>query len=143
MTEGELGRELLGAAGPGADGRVAPAPEEFRRLVARSRRRAHIMAGVTIAMWSAVAVGFFYMVYGYFVFFHPMIIHAIEEGGADERLGQAMRVLPTAAVYVTAIWGAAIVAAAVSTVVFIFASRHATLRQIQASLREIAACVKR
>ena len=55
MTEGELGRELLRAAGLSAEGTEAPTREEFRRLVKRSRRWARIMAGVTIALWSAVA----------------------------------------------------------------------------------------
>lgn len=138
MTEDDLGERLRSEAGLDTEGVHAVHSVDVARLVRRARRRAHIWATVALALWAVVGIGFFYIVYGYFVYFHPMLVHFIEEG-PNERLPEAMRLLPYAALYVTAAWAGVLIAAACATVVFVYLSGQATLRQIGASLEAITA----
>jgi hypothetical protein len=130
MGEKELSRALLrlGAA------ELASAPgshEQVQSVLARDRRRLRIVLAVTAFFWLLAVV----VLYASLAQLIGLIAH-IQRAGAqtlDPNLAAIYKFLIMLGATIEAL-----VLAVVGTVVLIFASRRATLRQINASLIEIS-----
>ena len=137
--ERELGRELL---------KHDPAPtaptQDAARIVRRARIRLRFLAGGSLLLWLIVA-GVFVAFHVCFLVFLMPLVHAtaaeITQGlneRAAARLATLMSVLPQYILYGTITWAVLLALAAAFTILYVQASRRATLRQIQASLDEVA-----
>lgn len=133
MTEKELGESLLkwDAYGQPADPRMVTLA-----VLARDRRRVRWATALAILFW-LVAIG---AVIGMVIFFHvqlePRLMLYVRTVEARD-IGAWVMVAQWAAdaVLVTAL---IVLLAALSTVALVFASRRATLRQVNANLAAIA-----
>ena len=147
MTEKELQRALLGLD----SARLATAPdarEITRKVLERDRRRVRLLTVLTIALWVTAAAGIVLGLYALLAF-HPAKpsstrddekgrVTATERDGIDQVRGMVME--KTTAV--VAISVAVLALAALGTVFLVFASRAATIRQVNATLLEISEQLK-
>ncbi len=133
--EGNLKDALLGLDGGAAN---LTAPTIVDLITARERKRVRRWAILTVALWLITALYFAVLLWGYLVFVHPAIQELLAHDEPDpQRFKTQMRVLIgglTALLY----WPALLLLAAGCTTWFTIVSRRATLRQIQASLAQIA-----
>jgi hypothetical protein len=107
-------------------------------ITTRERKRVRRWALLTIAFWLIAASYFAVLLWAYLVFVHPAMQELLTHSEPDPlRFKTHMRVLIsglTALLY----WPASLLLAAGCTTWFTIVSRRATLRQIQASLAQIA-----
>jgi hypothetical protein len=143
MSDRELGEALLGLKlTPSA----TPTNVDLQRILEDDRRRTRRLGRLVVALWIAAALGaLLVLVIGGFVF--PMIakLTGQENGGAaDPALSPLVMLTKFTAINVVV--GSAsfvvLVAAGLSTVLLVFRTRAATLRQINANLMEISAQLK-
>ena len=148
MSEKELGKALLNLDALALAG-VPDARQQTWQVLERDRRRVRRLTGLTVAVWVLamlltlgvlVAFGFLFPQYA-------LLVHGVEQGKLTQAQGQEMlRVYLMGLqknLLVMALALAALALAAICTVLLVFASRRATLRQLNASLIEIAEQLKR
>jgi p-aminobenzoyl-glutamate transporter AbgT len=142
MTEKEFGKALLTLD-------TTPNPSEIdprqmaRNIVQRDRRRIRLLAAVSAAFWIAATGGVVWLAIMYFVTVEPRL-DAYAAGRAQlETDWQDWARAGDIAARSLLLCLAALLLAAISTVVLILLSRHATLRQINASLSELSELMKR
>src|SRR5262245_2253929 len=137
MDEREMGRELLRwdtlGAGPGDDPR-----QLTRRVLRRDRLRLRILAGLTTLFWFLGAVGIFLLIWTFLIWVAPKLIQVAREQGVRPVLVEVM----AKGMAGVAVCVACLALAALFTIFLILASRRATLRQVNAQLREISEEVK-
>jgi hypothetical protein len=142
MNDKQLGRALLTLD-------TTPKPSDIdprqiaRNVIYRDQRRIRLLAGVSAFFWISATAGIVWLAAMYFFMVEPRL-QAYAEGRAQveadwkdwARAGDiAARSLLVCLI--------ALLLAALSTVVLILLSRHATLRQINASLSELTERVTR
>ena len=153
MAESDMRDELQRIAD-----RSSRSNEEARRdaqtAVRKAARRSHWLAGVTITLWLLTAGGIVALLFGYLVLFLPwmsewgervakLTTSTVAASDSDIAvLSHTHQALRSIGLYMS--YGGMIVAglmalAAASTIAFVYASRQATLKQIQISLAEIVA----
>lgn len=142
MTEKELGKALLTLD-------ATPKPSDLdprqlaRNIVHRDRRRIRLLAGVAGTFWIAATGGVVWLATMYFVMVEPRL-NAYAAGRAQlETDWKDWARAGDIAARSLLVCLAALLLAAISTVVLILLSRNATLRQINASLSELSELVKR
>ncbi|HZY85954.1 MAG TPA: hypothetical protein VFE78_14070 [Gemmataceae bacterium] len=148
MSEKELGKALLNLDALALAG-VPDARQQTWQVLERDRRRVRWLTGLTVAVWVLamlltlgvlVAFGFLFPQYA-------LMMHGVEQGKLTQAQGQEMLraylMGLQKSLLVLALAVAALTKAALLTVVLVFASRRATLRQLNASLIEIAEQLKR
>jgi ABC-type Fe3+ transport system permease subunit len=141
MNDKEFGKALLSLETTPKPSAIDPR-QMARNVVERDRRRIRLLTGVSAFFWIAATAGIVWLATMYFFMVEPRL-QAYAEGRAQveadwkdwARAGDiAARSLLVCLV--------ALLLAALSTVVLILLSRHATLRQINASLSELTERVK-
>jgi p-aminobenzoyl-glutamate transporter AbgT len=142
MTEKEFGKALLSLD-------TTPKPSEVdprqlaRNIVQRDRRRIRLLAGIAATFWIAATGGVVWLATMYFVIVEPRL-NAYAAGRARlETDWQDWAKAGDMAARSLLVCLVALLLAAISTVVLILLSRHATLRQINASLSELSELMKR
>src|SRR5262249_45294333 len=128
MSDKELARALLGLGASGSPDSPG-AHEQTQRVLARDRRRLRFLAAITAVFWLGSAV----VLYGFMA--ELLVLYArVQRAGpaVDPHVAPVYRFLLTLSASVEAL-----VLALLGTVILMFASRRATLRQINASLIEI------
>ena len=142
MDEKEFGTALLSLD-------TTPKPSDIdprqmaRNIVQRDRRRIRLLAGVSAAFWIAATGGVVWLATMYFVMVEPRL-NAYAAGRAQlETDWKDWARAGDMAARSLLVCLAALLLAAISTVVLILLSRHATLRQINASLSELSELMKR
>lgn len=142
MTEKEFGKALLSLD-------TTPKPSDIdprqmaRNIVQRDRRRIRVLAALSTAFWIAATGGVVWLATMYFVMVEPRL-NAYAAGRAQlETDWQDWARAGDMAARSFLVCLAALLLAAISTVVLILLSRHATLRQINASLSELTELLKR
>ncbi len=130
----ELERRRLDAGGAFVDAAA---------LVGRAGRRVRWWGRATLLLWLLVAGGTMALCCSFFVLIYPKLFQlAIESDGAtegsDHALRESLRLIPQLTLVGTALWAGVLALAAVSTVLFISASRKATLREIHGRLAEVS-----
>jgi hypothetical protein len=142
MNDKELGKALLALD-------TTPKPSELdarhlaRNIIARDRRRVRALAGVATFFWIAATAGIVWLAAMYFVMVEPRL-KAYAAGRAQVAADwQDWARAGDMAARSLLVCLAAMLLAAISTVVLILLSRHATLRQINASLIELSEQIKR
>lgn len=156
MSEKDLGKSLLkfGLTPPDATAAV-----QVDRILENDRRRMQWLARITVALWVLAALGAMSVfIVGGLVF--PLIAKTLNDAGkaaevatamggpAEGATGQAdiafllLAKLLAVCIVVGFLSFAVLVAAGLTTVVLVFRSRRATLRQINANLLQISEQVK-
>jgi hypothetical protein len=142
MTEKEFGKALLTMD-------TTPKPSDIdprqlaRNIVQRDRRRIRLLATVSAVFWVAATGGVVWLATMYFVMVEPRLnAYAAGRAQLETDWQDWARAGDIAARSLLACL-AALLLAAISTVVLILLSRHATLRQINASLGELSELMKR
>lgn len=122
------------------NGGSAAAAVEF--VAHRERRRVRRWAIATIALWLLTAVYFVALLGAYLVFVHPVLNEFLtNQEYRQGDLTEHARVIITGLMALM-YWPALLLLAAGCTIMFILATRRATLRQIQISLAEISTQLK-
>jgi hypothetical protein len=148
MSEKELGKALLqsdaGASSASLDPRALA-----ERVLRRDRRRVSLLTGLTLFLWLLAAAGIGLVLYGFYWHWIPKQMQLMKhtaEGVVDAdtrvRVEQFHVDIVAKAVAVMAISVAILGVATLCTVLLVFASRRATLRQVNASLLEISEQLK-
>lgn len=123
-----------------------PTAAQVEQVMARDRRRVAWLTRVTVALWILAAAGALLIAVGSgFVF--PAIAKALQEAGEAGPGQPDTPFLMLAKLLAASIVGGAasfalLVAAGLATVVLVFSSRRATLRQINSSLLQISEHLK-
>lgn len=149
MDERQLGDALLRYD---AAGRPAGDPRETtQRILRRDRRFVRWLAGLTVVLWLVATSGVCLHAYFLFAFIEPKLekeIHAA--AGNQEDLPQRVHdvfLLVFAIAKESLILGSvtvvSVVIAGILSVLLVFASRRATLRQVNANLMEISEQLRR
>jgi p-aminobenzoyl-glutamate transporter AbgT len=142
MDEKEFGKALLNLDTTPKPSQVDPR-QMARNIVQRDRRRIRLLAGIAAAFWTAATGGVVWLATMYFVMVEPRL-NAYAAGRAQlETDWQDWARAGDMAARSLLVCLAALLLAAISTVVLILISRHATLRQINASLSELSELMKR
>ena len=144
MNERELAKALLQRAG------AMPSSEQITaRILARDRRRVLVVTTMTVLTW-LLAIGLVVAVLVIFGLLFPrqaQLMMDIEKGelSAQERIAiQATHFVAFAKAALLSVFAIAILAvASLGSLLLMFLIRRATLRQINASLREISEQLKR
>jgi hypothetical protein len=142
MSDRELGESLLGLK-PAA---ATPTSVDVDRILEADRLRTRRLARWVVGLWIVAALGaLLVFVIGGFVF--PMIGKLIDlenGGGADPAVSPLVMLAKFTAIHVVVGSASllALVAAGLTTVLLVFRTRSATLRQINANLSEISAQLK-
>jgi len=136
MNNKELGKALLTID-------TTPKPSELdsrhlaRNIVQRDRQRIRWLAGATIVFWLIAIAGVIWLSVLFVMYVEPRLLaYAAGKAQLEADWQDWARAGDLAARSLLACM-IALVLAAVSTVVLILLSRHATLRQINASLMEL------
>jgi uncharacterized membrane protein len=136
MTEKEFGKALLSLDTTPKVSELDPR-SMARNIVERDQRRIRVLAALTIMFWIAAAAGIIWLGVMYFVMVEPRLIaYASGHAQLESDWRDWARAGDVAARSLLACL-ASLMLAAVSTVLLILLSRHATLRQINASLSEL------
>jgi hypothetical protein len=137
MNEKEFGKALLALD-------TTPKPSEIdprqmaRNIVQRDRRRIRLLAVLSAAFWIAATGGVVWLATMYFLTVEPRL-NAYAAGHAQlESDWKDWARAGDVAARSLLVCLAAMLLAAISTVVLILLSRHATLRQINATLSELS-----
>src|SRR5688572_24564338 len=148
MSETDLGRALLKLDAAGLAG-VPDARRQTWAVLERDRRRVRLLTAMTLAVW-LLAVGLVVWVliaFGLLMPKHAKLMKDVHEGRITEAVReqvQGTHMQMFAMTTVTVAFAVGVLAlAALCTVVLLIASRRATLRQVNASLVEIAEQLKR
>jgi hypothetical protein len=143
MSDRELGEALLGLK---LTPSTTPNNVDIERVLEDDRRKARRLGRLVVALWIAAALGaLLVLVIGGFVF--PMIAQLTTQqnvGAADPALAPLVILAKFTAINVV-VGSASLVAlvvAGLTTVLLVFRTRSATLRQINANLLEISAQLK-
>lgn len=143
MNEKELGEALLGQT-PAPPSAPADTRALTRRILARDRGRVRLLTGLIVVLWAVSAALIFALLYRFLTLF-PKHEHAIltadhsQLSPAELRHMQQMQFLVVGKVIRIVVFSvASLTLAALGTVALVFVSRSATLRQVNASLAEIA-----
>lgn len=149
-TDRGLAESLLNLEEAG-EGRPA-AHEQVRAVLARDRRRIRVLTGLAVLFALLAVVGMYLVYYSYYCYIHPKTERLFEDFAARAPGLDAVQLAGIG--FQTLYWhsmislwlvGASIFSlmlAALSTVLLIFTSRRATLRQVSTSLREISEQLK-
>jgi hypothetical protein len=136
MNEKQFGKALLSLD-------TTPKPSDIdprqlaRNVVQRDRRRVRLLAGVAAFFWIVATGGAVWLATLYFVMIEPRL-NAYANGRAQiENDWKDWAVAGDKAATVLIVCLFALLLAALSTVLLTVLSRHATLRQINASLIEL------
>jgi hypothetical protein len=118
-------------------------PEKAAREIKRARRLAGVLGGMTIGLWSLVALGAASYCYCFVTYVVPIWRYwATTDPKFGDELTKALLeeigLLAQTTLIGTYVWAGLIILAATSTVLYVMASRRATLRQIHNSLAEIS-----
>jgi uncharacterized membrane protein len=142
MSDKDLGKALLklDLTPPHAAPHV-----EVDRIIEDDRRRMQWLARLAVALWILAAVGVLSIAVGSgFVF--PAIAKALNERAQNEAGGDAhflmLAKLTAACILLGSLSFVVLVAAGLATVVLVYRSRRATLRQINANLLQISEQLK-
>jgi hypothetical protein len=145
MTEKDLRKALLWLdVDATAIGSVPEAQQITRRVLARDRRRVRLLAGLTVFLWVAAALGIA-LVLGALLHVHPKMLQTIprEASSADrERFEHVRLIMLEKSTAVVAISVAVLALAALGTVLLLFAAHAATIRRVNATLVEISEQLK-
>jgi hypothetical protein len=148
MSEKELGKALLNLDALALAG-VPDARQQTWRVLERDRRRVRRLTALTVAVWvlaMLLALGVL-VAFGFLFPQYARLVHGVEQGKLTQAQGQEMlRVYLMGLqknLLIQALSVAALALAAICTVRLVYASRRATLRQLNASLIEIAEQLKR
>jgi hypothetical protein len=126
---------------------AVPTLPEVERIIEADRRRIKWLTRITVGLWILAFIGaFLIFVGGGFVF--PMIAKMLNqagEGSIDEANTPFLMLakLMAMCLAVGSLSFTALVAAGLATVLLVFRSRRATLRQINANLLQISEQLKR
>ena len=144
MSDKDLGDALLNLD---LTPRVNPTASEVDRLIEADRRRVKWLTRMTVCLWFLAAAGALVIfVWGALVF--PMIAKALKEAGEGSLEEPDTPFLMLAKFMAMCIVGGSLsffvlVSAGLATVLLVFRSRRATLRQINANLLQISEQLKR
>jgi hypothetical protein len=148
MSEKELGKALLNLDALALAG-VPDARQQTWQVLERDRRRVRRLTQLTVAVWvlaMLLTLGVL-VVFGFLFPQYALLVHGVEQGKLTQAQGQEMLRLYLMGLQknllVMALALAALALAAICTVRLVFAARLATLRQLNASLIEIAEQLKR
>lgn len=149
MNERELGKALLKLDAADLSG-VPEMRQQTLRILDRDKRRVRLLASLTLGLWliAAVVISFvLYVFYWHIVPKQMVLIRNIGVGQAPppDVVQQVVSVHITAlqkGTVIVAVSVATLTLAALGTVLLVFASRRATLRQVNASLVEISEQLK-
>ena len=125
----------------------APSAEQVERIIERDQRKIKWLTRVTVGMWILASLGaVLIFVVGGFVF--PMIaklLHQAGEGSLDQPNTPFLMLAKVTAVSMVCgcLSFVVLVGAGLATVLLVFRSRRATLRQINANLLVISEQLKR
>lgn len=141
MNDKELGKALLKLDTTPKLSELDPR-NLARNIVGRDRRRIRVLAGLTTFFWVAATAGIVWLAFMYFFMVEPRL-NAYAVGRAQlesdwkdwARAGDAAARCLLVCLF-------SLLLAAISTVLLILFSRHATLRQINASLCELSERLK-
>jgi hypothetical protein len=150
MNEKELGNALLRWDALQPPGTPEPDPRVLTaRIIDRDKRQVRWLAGFTVLLWLLAAMGICGLILFHLLFIEPKYhstIYRIEKHtGVDAglvRASQDLRTVTDLSINVMALSLGAMSLAAILTVLLVFFSRRATLRQINANLIEIAEQLK-
>jgi hypothetical protein len=115
-------------------------------VVRRVRIRCAVLGWATLALWLSVAASFLAYVQVFFTYFYPQFRRHVDVAaesaelprGHIEGLAAVMKALATVTVSWAYVWAGLVVLAAACTLLYVSATRRATLRQIQAGLAQIS-----
>jgi len=147
MSDKDLSDALLKLDLNSASGQGIPNAQQIDAIMARDRRRVKWLTRLTVAMWILAALGaILVFVFGGLVF--PMIAKALKQAGEGSMENPDTPFLMLAKLTAMSIvFGSlsfiTLVAAGLATVLLMFRSRVATLRQINANLLQISEQLKR
>jgi hypothetical protein len=148
MSEKELSKALLNLDALALAG-VPDARQQTWQVLERDRRRVRRLTGLTVAVWvlaMLLALGVL-VAFGFLFPQYALLVHGVEQGKLTQAQGQDMLRMYLMGLQknllIQALSVAALALAAICTVLLVFASRRATLRQLNASLIEIAEQLKR
>jgi ABC-type phosphate/phosphonate transport system permease subunit len=144
VSNKELGEALLKSDASGTSAALDPR-QLAEQVLRRDRRRVRLLTGLTLLLWLLAAAGIGLVLYGFYWHWVPKQMQLMKhtaEGVVDPdtrvRVEQFHLDVVAKAVAVMAISVAILGVATLCTVLLIFASRRATLRQVNASLLEIS-----
>ena len=136
MQANELGQALLACDAPlGHDPR-----QMIGRILERDRLRVRFLARATVILWLLAAGGVFLLVWYFLNYLEPKLwAHAREQDteGMKRLVGHWVMIGNAAAWFIGTL-AVIMLTAALTTVWLVFASRRATLRQVNAQLAEIS-----
>jgi hypothetical protein len=147
MNEKELGKALLRL--DEADfGGVPDTRRLARRIIERGNRRVRLFTGLTILLWllATLMICTVLVAFGFLMPMEAKLLHEIDAGKvtvADRQLAERHIMAGfQKGTLLTAFSVAILALAALCTVVLLFVSRRATLRQLNAGLLEVAEQLK-
>lgn len=136
MNPDNLSETLLGSIGPSSDAR-----DQAERVIRRDRRMVRSLTAATVVLWLLAALGVIVIHFGFLVFFLPKINELLQHPHDPKTASQWEDVVyhfSRLSVPIVSVSVSAMLLAALTTILLVFASRRATLRQIQASLAQIS-----
>ena len=141
MNDKELGKALLTLDTTPKLSELDPR-NLARNIIARDRRRIRVLASLATLFWIAATAGIVWLCIMYFMMIEPRLM-AYAQGKAQIEVDWRdwARAGDVAARSILACF-ILLLLAAISTVLLILFSRHATLRQINASLSELSEQLK-
>ena len=137
----DLGKQLLEQDGKGSA--PAAALEGLPKRVRQAKQTAWFLAALTVVLWSAVALGAACYCWCFMTYTYPLV-KFLATATTESRLALSdavwneLQITGEATLVGTYVWAVLVVMAAVCTVLFILASRRATLRQIHGSRAELS-----
>jgi len=147
MSDKDLSDALLKLDLGSAGGQTIPTAQQIDAIISRDRRRVKWLTRLTVALWILAALGaIFIFVFGGLVF--PMIAKLLKQAGEGNLENPdtpflMLAKLTAMSIVLGSLSFITLVAAGLATVVLMFRSRGATLRQINANLLQISEQLKR
>jgi hypothetical protein len=135
MSESELGRALLKLDAAGLASALDPR-QQTAAVLSRDRRRVRRLAVLTVLLWLLAGAALGLMIWFHFLFIVPKLDAYVRN--LNWRDGMAWVLISKWAAGVILAFVAAMLLAALCTVLLVFSSRRATLRQVNANLLEIS-----
>jgi hypothetical protein len=141
-NDGNLGEKLLEQGGKDESGTPAMSKELARR-VGQAKRTVWGLAALTVTLWGCVAAGAACYCWCFMTYIFPLLKWMATAGeesrhALSNAVWRELQLTGEITLVGTYVWAVLVVMAAVCTVLFILASRRATLRQIHGSLAEIS-----
>ncbi len=137
----DLGRQLLEQNAEGTP--PAGRDERLPKRVRHAKQTAWFLAALTVALWAAVALGAACYCWCFMTYIFPLLkllatASPDTQAALSDVVWNELQLTGEATLVGTYLWAVLVVMAAVCTVLFILASRRATLRQIHGSLAELS-----